>query len=159
MHSLIACCGCRRGPDCPLDRVTGDVVRNPSAEHCAIVQVDGVVVKHLRPRASLDDWGRRAAIAAAHPDLFVPFVLDTKARVVRQPLVVGEHGSLDDLRRIYAELKRRSVEGVYDITQANVISGRAIDFQHSPPHPRCETRIVGSGANRLQICGPLATAK
>lgn len=119
-------CGCCRGQStCPFSRIEGEVLLNPTAEHCAITLVDGVLRKYLKPRADLVDWHLRAALATRHPDLFEPFSL--VGRVAVQRFVPGERADRMTLSEINAELTRRRI-AVYDVCGKNVIGGKIVDF-------------------------------
>jgi hypothetical protein len=140
-----------------------EILASPSGEHLAVVVVtleDGTreVQKFLRPNANLEHWQARAAIANAHPDLFVPFRLEEQGArskdqgnslapnssplvpfLVRQPFVTGpfEQRDADYIR---AESLRRGIRGITDLGPCNVIAGRAVDFSLieflKRPHPR-----------------------
>lgn len=122
-----------------------------SAEHERIECDGGDVVKHLRRHADMGDWRRRQDVAAAHPDLFVPFAIE--GRTIRQPFIDGPPGTNDDAMRIYAALHARGVVGVDDIVPHNIVGGRAVDFQFTPPAD-VERRVIVRDNRRVEIYAP-----
>lgn len=96
----------------------------PTAEHCAITRVGSEVRKYLKPLADLANWRERERIAAAHPDLFVPFRL--AGRVAIQAFASGE-GTSEDMRRLHNEIAYRKI-AVFDYAPQNILGGRIIDF-------------------------------
>jgi hypothetical protein len=137
------CNCCKRQPTCPFEKLEGEVIKNPSPEHCAVTIVDGMVHKYIKPSGDMRRWRERQRIASEHPDLFVPFTL--VGRVVVQQLVECRHDRAETIK-VVDEIRKRRIK-VLDVTPNNMGDGRFIDFQvlHATSRvrkPRPQTRPV-----------------
>lgn len=153
-HPPCGPCCCTRNSLCPATKIVGEIIVAPTPEHCAVTKVGNEVRKYLRPSASIENWKRLRDVAAANSDVLVPFLLDVENRIVEQEYVTGSFGERKDIRRIYDTLLERGQRGVSDISEKNVIGGRAVDFEFTPVPENVIHRVITKGNRKLEICAP-----
>lgn len=106
------------------------ILARQTTECCVVYALGGRVVKLLKDSVRPDQIRKRCEVAAAHPDLFAPMEYDEVAHAIRQPYI-DEPQSVG-FREMRVELKRRGLEGIGDVSDANICGGKLVDFAVGP---------------------------
>lgn len=106
------------------------ILARQTTECCVVFAKYGVVVKLLKDSVRPDQIRKRCEVAAEHPDLFAPMEYDEVAHAIRQPHIVGPRTI--GYAAMRAELKRRGLEGIGDVSDANICGSRLVDFSVGP---------------------------
>lgn len=118
----MSCC-----PRCDEHIPPGAVIlARQTTECCVVYVVDGVVTKLLKDSVRPDQIRKRCEVAAEHPDLFAAMAYDEVAHAIRQPYI-AEPAAIG-VREMFAELKRRHLEGVRDVSLDNIRGLVLVDF-------------------------------
>lgn len=111
------------------DPIPGDAVilsRN-SNEHKIVYRTGETVTKMLRPNTDAKEFSKKQALAAAYPEIFVPFEFDNKKKVVHQPFRGNAPGTPADVKELKRLIQRAGLF-IGDVIEENIRGGRLIDF-------------------------------